>query len=165
MVMREQTQQQYPELDTTIRSFLKAQVVTPNARHLQGRLDLDIFLAGSPEGAEDWTREHIKCLVPPTVAETATPMASASVQEFATAFVSAQHQLESGKKNNGRQVLARSIKTGSAEEDSSSTLGLSRSAYERLLGMCGLVQGEDNLLPPLWKQLSEKLVTSTDKKW
>ena len=79
MVMREQTQQQYPELDTTIRSFLKAQVVTPNARHLQGRLDLDIFLAGSPEGAEDWTREHIERLVPTTSTGTATPMASVLV--------------------------------------------------------------------------------------
>ena len=164
MVMREQTNQHYQTLDTTIRSFLKAQVVTPSARHLQGRLDIDIFLAGAPEGAEEWTREHIMRLVPTTETRTATPMAAASVQEFATAFVSAQHQLESDKKGNGDTGLTHSIKERTPQEESVATLGLSRSAYDRLLGMCGLVAGEDNLLPPLWKQLSEKLNTSTDKK-
>ena len=170
MVMREEPEHSYTALDRTIRSFLKGQLVSPSARHAQGRLDVEVFLAGQPEGTLDWSREQIKRIVPtPAVPRasattTSTPMAGASVQDFATAFVSAQQLLNTSSGGSTKGANSQSPPEPSADSSASATLGMSKSTFERHMGMCGLVAGEENLLPRIWYLLAEKLLTSTDKK-
>ena len=43
-------------------------------------------------------------------------------------------------------------------------LGIPRSSYKRLLVQCGLVPGEEDYIPIIWKQLGEKGMTKADKK-
>ena len=48
----------------------------------------------------------------------------------------------------------------SEEEDN---LGLSKSTYLNILGMCGLEDGQEDSIPLLWRQLAEKNIKEADK--
>ena len=163
MIMRSQVEDTHNVLDKTIRSFLKAQLVLHSVRHSQGRLDIDVFLAGPPKGINEWTRTQIQRLVPPTkpVATATTPMAQASVQDIASAVVHAHHSYVDP---NPRIPRVERPAPTEAASDNSATMGLSKTAFRRIMGMSGLSAGEEDGLQSIWFQLSEKLLTSTDKK-
>ena len=163
MVMRSEVEDTYKVLDMTIRSFLKAQLVNYSGRHSQGRLDIEVFLAGPPKGIIEWTRTQIQRLVPPTkqVATATTPVGQPSVQDIASAVVHAHH---SYVEPNPRIPRVERPAPTEAASDNSATMGLSKTAFRRIMGMSGLSAGEEDGLQSIWFQLSEKLLTSTDKK-
>ena len=163
MAMREEASGQYNTLDRTIRTFLKGLLVLPSARYAQGRLDVSVFISGgSSSDVIEWKRQQMKTLLPAlppsATAATAPSIANASVQEFATAFVSAHQQVASSS-----QAAAPRASTP-AEPDTTATLGLSKTSFNRLLGMCGLSPGEEDHMPKVWTALAEKNLTATDKK-
>ena len=50
-----------------------------------------------------------------------------------------------------------------SDDDDDYDLGLSRSAFLNILGMCGLEEGMEDHLPPLWKRLGEKKIDKAEK--
>ena len=50
-----------------------------------------------------------------------------------------------------------------AEPELDATFGLPRSAFDTLLGMCGLARGLEGEIPTLWKKLGEKKLETSDK--
>ena len=167
MVMREEAQGHFQTLDSTIRSFLKGLLVAPNARHAQGRLQLDLFVAGGASPSVlNWKKQQIKLLAPvaPQSTSTSPLMPTGYIQEFATAFVSAHHNHIDSNIGTVANRSRPPAPTPAVETETTAYLGLSKSTFNRLLGMCGLSPGEENHIPKLWTALSEKSLTATDKK-
>ena len=50
-----------------------------------------------------------------------------------------------------------------SDSDEEDNLGLSKSTYLNILGMCGLEEGREEEIPLLWRQLAEKNIKEADK--
>ena len=160
MYMREDASTTFESLDKVLRTFLKAQVVTPTVKHVQGRLKIKYFLEPANESTNLWKRAQIETLEP-KITNTVSKASMPSVEEMLSKLVVANHEyLEQRNNSNPRR---RSAIDPDHSATKTATLGLAKSAHTRLMGQCGLIPGEDSEVLSLWFALCERDLELPDK--
>ncbi len=155
---------------TFLLSFLKATLVKSKVDQNNVKQADTIFYDRPPPLANKWKRNRIAQLFPAL-----TTPAQAATGDNATATATGTSALDADLIANiiraTRLELTRGATQAAASEEkkeeedptADNTLGLSSSAFDRLLIMCGVPLGCPEEIPEIWTKLSEKNSTKADK--
>jgi hypothetical protein len=147
-----------PNTLSILRPFLKASVVkykiSENSIHQE---PLTFMQQSTPHEAK-WKQQRMKQLFPTLSTTSTSPAQPAQNTEW-----TADKLIALANAGLTQRTPTEEKKSDSDTEDTPSTLGLSTTAYNKLLRMCGIAAGQEDEIPDLWTQLNEKNLTKIDK--
>jgi hypothetical protein len=155
---------------TFILNFLKATVVKSTVTENNVKLQDSLFYSQPTPLANKWKSIRLKQLLPtlinPPAADPNTTAAGAAqplalnAELIATIIRAARGDARNEQVG---EEEAKENEDNAATDTNDGTLGLSESAFAKLLTMCGVAQGCPDEVPPLWTTLAEKGATKVDK--
>jgi hypothetical protein len=142
--------------------FLKASIVKNKVDDASIHQDSTTFMQNPTEHDAKWKQRRMHQLFPSLLVPAQTNVPTTSTNSEWTA----ERLIELAKAGMNQNPPTSTTNDKNSEDDDntlSPTLGLSKSAYDKLMSMCGIVAGQEDEIPPIWLQLTEKNLTKVDK--
>jgi hypothetical protein len=157
-----------PETTSTMLSnFLKATVVKSTVTENNIKLQDIVFYAQPTPLANKWKSIRLKQLLPTLMSPAADPnsTSAAGTQPLTLNAELIASIIQASRQAPPTQATAPDTanEEGTPNDTNEGTLGLSESAFAKLLTMCGVAQGCPDEVPALWSTLAEKGATKADK--
>ena len=86
------------------------------------------------------------------------------MEEFAKTFIKMSKQTSQANLTTTSSNATNTTASSSTTKENDNNLNMSASGHARLLMQCGLLAGEEDAIPILWKLLAKNKASSADKK-